>query len=227
LLGWRAVGYVEWEPYCQAVIAARIKDGLLEEAPIFGDIREFVKSGAAREYRGFADVVSAGFPCQPHSAAGRRLGGQTSETCGQRRRIPFAQFNLAGSGLRMSQESLIEDISFQCWVTWPRWGFMRDGECFQLLERVRLISASGGSVRPIIPTISKNEFKGTSKKRFRGSPHYRGAKAAEGLRTCESDPIYLSPLFGEWMMGWPIMWTVLAPLATAKFQQWLHAHGRS
>lgn len=76
LLGWSCVGYVEWEPYCQAVIAARIKDGLLEEAPIFGDIREFVKSGAAREYRGFADVVTAGFPCQPFSVAGKQLAAE-------------------------------------------------------------------------------------------------------------------------------------------------------
>jgi hypothetical protein len=31
----------------------------------------------------------------------------------------------------------------------------------------------------------------------------------------------------EWMMGWPIGWTALEPLATDKFQQWLHAHGAS
>lgn len=37
-------------------------------------MREFVESGAAREYRGFADVVSAGFPCQPFSVAGAGAG---------------------------------------------------------------------------------------------------------------------------------------------------------
>lgn len=78
LLGFKPIGYVEWEPYCQAVIAQRIKDGFLEEAPIFGDIREFVKSGAAREYRGFADVVTAGFPCQPFSVAGKQDGENDS-----------------------------------------------------------------------------------------------------------------------------------------------------
>lgn len=73
LLGFRPIGYVEWDGYCQAIIAQRIKDGFLEEAPIFGDIRKFVESGAAREYRGFADVVTAGFPCQPFSVAGKQL----------------------------------------------------------------------------------------------------------------------------------------------------------
>lgn len=74
LLGWRPIGYVEWDDYCQRVLAARIADGLIPSAPIFGDVREFVQSGAAEQYRGFADVVSAGFPCQPHSVAGKQLG---------------------------------------------------------------------------------------------------------------------------------------------------------
>ncbi len=74
LLGWQHVGYVEWDDYCQQVIAARIKDGYLDEAPIFGDVREFAQSGAADQYRGIADVVTAGFPCQPFSVAGKQAG---------------------------------------------------------------------------------------------------------------------------------------------------------
>jgi len=74
LLGWKAIGYVEWNEYCQRVIAQRIADGYLDRAPIFGDVRQFVESGAARQYRGFADVVTGGFPCQPFSAAGKQLG---------------------------------------------------------------------------------------------------------------------------------------------------------
>jgi DNA (cytosine-5)-methyltransferase 1 len=74
LLGWTPIGYVEWDDYCQRVLAARIADGLIPCAPIFGDVREFAQSGAAEQYRGFADVVTAGFPCQPHSIAGNQLG---------------------------------------------------------------------------------------------------------------------------------------------------------
>ena len=73
LLGWKPCGYVEWNEYCQRVIAARIADGYLPVAPIFTDVREFVQSGAAEQYQGVADVVSAGFPCQPFSVAGKQL----------------------------------------------------------------------------------------------------------------------------------------------------------
>jgi DNA (cytosine-5)-methyltransferase 1 len=74
LLGWRPVGYVEWNDYCQRVIAARIRDGILPAAPIFTDVREFAQSSAADQYRGIADVVTAGFPCQPFSLGGKQLG---------------------------------------------------------------------------------------------------------------------------------------------------------
>lgn len=73
LLGWTPVGYVEWNDYCQRVIAARIADGFLPVAPIFTDVRQFAQSGAAEQYRGIADVVTAGFPCQPFSVAGKQL----------------------------------------------------------------------------------------------------------------------------------------------------------
>jgi hypothetical protein len=36
-----------------------------------------------------------------------------------------------------------------------------------------------------------------------------------------------NPLWVEWLMGWPMGWTALAPLATDKFQQWCDAHGKS
>ena len=34
----------------------------------------------------------------------------------------------------------------------------------------------------------------------------------------------LSPLFSEWMMGWPTGWTDIMPLETDKFQQWRQQH---
>jgi len=72
LLNWRTVGYVELNPYCQQVLAQRIKDGCLDEAPIFSDVRVFIAEGYADAYQGMVTVISAGFPCQPFSVAGRQ-----------------------------------------------------------------------------------------------------------------------------------------------------------
>ena len=56
---------------CQAVLEARIRDGLLDRAPIFGDVRTFLRDGWAERYRGLVDVVTAGFPCPAFSQAAR------------------------------------------------------------------------------------------------------------------------------------------------------------
>lgn len=77
LLGWECAGYVEWDDYCVKIIEQRIKDGLLSDAPIFHcDIREF-NQNYAETYRGIS-CITAGFPCQPFSSAGKQLGAKDS-----------------------------------------------------------------------------------------------------------------------------------------------------
>ena len=70
LLGHTTVCAVEIEPYCQEVLRARQRDGILPEFPIFGDIKEF----DGTKWRGAVDVICGGFPCQDISAAGKGAG---------------------------------------------------------------------------------------------------------------------------------------------------------
>lgn len=70
LLGHTPVAAVEIEPYCQEVLKARQRDGILPEFPIYGDIREF----DGKPWRGSVDVVCGGFPCQDISSAGKGAG---------------------------------------------------------------------------------------------------------------------------------------------------------
>ena len=70
LLGWRTVCAVERDAHASQVLAQRQNDGVLEPFPIWSDITTF----DGRPWKGIVDVVSGGFPCQPHSASGKKKG---------------------------------------------------------------------------------------------------------------------------------------------------------
>ncbi len=66
--GCRTVCYVEGEAYAASILAARMEDQTLDAAPVWSDVQTF-DSG---QWRGCVDIVTAGYPCQPFSIAGRK-----------------------------------------------------------------------------------------------------------------------------------------------------------
>jgi hypothetical protein len=124
----------------------------------------------------------------------------------------------------------------------PAWGMMHNGVCWELGTRVHLTDEiDSGSWLPT-PTTAGNENSPSMQKwsahrrlaqllhtptaklygNNRGGSAGRVGKIRPSLETLAGGVIIS---LREWLMGWPIGWTALGPLATGRFQQWLRLHG--
>ncbi len=66
----RTVAYVEIEAYACEILVKRMEEKILDEAPIWSDIKSF----DGKPWRGKVDIITGGYPCQPFSIAGKKLG---------------------------------------------------------------------------------------------------------------------------------------------------------
>lgn len=151
----------------------------------------------------------------------------TSGTCGPQRQMSFAVFDRDSSCWKTSQASLFLDTSEQSSVTWPRWGSMHDGECWEVttLEPPSVENESG-----YLPTPRASVgTHGICWKRAKNGDHRsqiedylawlslnHGGQVIRG-RTVNAD-------FQDWLMVFPPAWTDLRPVGTARFQEWLRLH---
>lgn len=162
----------------------------------------------------------------------------------------FAKYSRDSSLWKTVQCSLLAD-SDGFSETWPRWGSMRSGVSYlrQIPALPICVSASGlwptpnalpatsdlnlrcsgdGRTKPnklgwavaeaLRPTPCARDYKGVGRSRFDRT----GSKAGECLPQVVGGQ--LNPDWVEWLMGWPIGWTDLKPLETAKFQEWRRQH---
>lgn len=149
----------------------------------------------------------------------------------------FARLDRNTSLWRTPQPWLIVDLEPSL-ETWPRWGTMRDGECFPLpmlahrtsereflYWRTPCLPGNGGSngkkkLKRMLPTPRVS----------RGNQNPSLGKRRNDCLTTEiiGEPILgmrPHPKFVEWMMGWPTGYSDISALETDKFQQWLRSHG--
>ena len=110
------------------------------------------------------DVICGGFPCQPHSSAGRRLGPPTAATSGPSSPDSFASVNPDGSWRKTCQgySQVTLDGSLEPFSeTWPRAGMTRSGTAYRLPPSAPLTDATASGSWPTpnaVETINPNEL---------------------------------------------------------------------
>ena len=102
--------------------------------------------------------------------------------------------------------------------TWPRWGTMQNGECW---ERIKSGPGTSENESGLWPTLTRRDYRNSSDRK-------RGAQGPDLIqficRATGQSGIRLKPTFCEDHMGWPIGWTELKPLAMDSFRQWQQQH---
>jgi hypothetical protein len=126
----------------------------------------------------------------------------------------FAKYNPDTHSLRTHQCSLFEDSTEYC-VTLPKWGLMLNGECWeqQTLEHsIRGIESGLSPNLPPPPSKWPTPTTPSGGGNVGGSGAYKNA-----IKNGTHIPHSINPSLYEWLMGWPIGWTDLNALVTAKW----------
>lgn len=144
---------------------------------------------------------------------------ESAPVCGRTWHALSVRFNPASCEWKTAGDLLSEDLP-ESLVTLPRWGLMRDGECWGLIGLEPLIGVSARGF--LLPTPSgcrsgKNHVVGRLDEWGGSSNPWRGTETGKTR----------SPSFEEWMMGWPIGWSALTPLETVRFRLWQQQHSAS
>ena len=169
-----------------------------------------------------------GFPVRTFQPPAKVQGSQGNAVeCGEKWRGSFAKYDRNLSSWKTAQCLLLGGLeSFL--ETWPRWGLMRNGECWEVkVFKPRTQEKEYG----FLPTPKKSDaFQARMK--LGNFQRSEGKKHNFSLSNCDEyfSNLYqkrFTPTASEMMMLWPHGWTDLQPVGTDKFQSWLQQHSES
>jgi hypothetical protein len=160
---------------------------------------------------------------RPTKATGSTESGPA---CGANSNASFAKFDRAESKWRTAQGCLFSGGpgSPEFLETWPSWGLMRDGECWEAVTlEVSTAGSASGSVPTPVATMSKGSSNGALTRKS-GRDRSRD-RLDHFVMASEGGP--LNPEYAESLMSWPIGLTAFEPLGTYRIRSWLQQHGAS
>lgn len=143
--------------------------------------------------------------------------------CGRSMQESLTKFGLSMSLPKTLHCFALGDLPLSS-KTWPTWGMMQDGECWELGMRVRHIKETECGY---LPTPLANDYRNVS-----SNIEYHKKRLAAGRDFTSKIAVHfgtrgkVNPICSEIAMMWPRGWTDLKPLGMDKFRQWQHSHGR-
>jgi hypothetical protein len=146
---------------------------------------------------------------------------ENDQECGEKWRASFVKYDHNSSSWKTHQCSLLGDLD-EFLETWPQWGLMRDGECWEqrMLEQT-IRGTESGLLEQTWPTPDANCGQRGTQPNWtpkRKSGHQAQYSINQAVRDSEQNiGGKLNPMWVEWLMGWPLGWTDLKPLEMDKF----------
>ena len=154
---------------------------------------------------------------------GKNKASKTSETCGLKPCEYFAKFDPDTLTLKMSQGLLFPVTTAASSRDWPKAGLMLDGTVYPLVRSVPTSLVTEYGSQPRVPRPTACDGKGSG--RIRWERVHGGGMNLRDWFNWKYNMVYPPANMAEYLMGWPLGWTDLEPLETAKFRLWLQQHG--
>jgi hypothetical protein len=135
----------------------------------------------------------------------------------------FAKYNPDTHSLRTPQCLLFEDSTEFCAIL-PKWGLMLNGE---LWEQQTLVQSTRGIESGLSPNLPPPPSKWPTPTTPSGGGNCGGSGAYKNaIKNGTHIPHSINPNLYEWLMGWPIGWTDLAPVVTGRWPFVPQQHGK-